>query len=131
LSWTYASTLAPDEYFDVRVWQDGQPAYGIANVRETTYAIGDGFPNGLYNWTIAVINRVNGIPVTLAQATTIGKFTWAQPGSAGGTTAATATPTTSPLPTPLPSSTPQPSPTPLPSPTPPPTPTLCPVYPNC
>jgi hypothetical protein len=68
----------------VRVWKDGQPAYGIANVKTTTYQIGGSFPAGVYNWTIAVIRKQgNGSPDTLTVARPTLRFTWAPPSPPG------------------------------------------------
>jgi serine/threonine-protein kinase len=81
LRWTYGAALANDEWFDVRVWKDGQPAYGIANVKSTTYEIGGNFPAGVYNWTIAVIRKSgNGSIETLTVAEQKLRFNWAPPG---------------------------------------------------
>lgn len=84
LSWSVAGQLGPDDYFDVRVWQDGQRPSGIANVRQTSYTIGGGFPAGNYNWTVAVVRKQGGQIVTLTQAGTTLRFGWAPAGSAGG-----------------------------------------------
>ena len=84
LSWSSAGRLGPNDYFDVRVWQDGQPAYGIANVRQTSYTIGSGFAAGTYNWTIGVIRKQGGTIVTLSQAASTLRFTWTPAGSSGG-----------------------------------------------
>ena len=83
LSWSEAGQLGPDDYFDVRVWQDGQPATGIANVQQTSYTIGGSFPAGTYNWTIAVVRKQGGQVVTLAEAATVLRFTWTPAGSGG------------------------------------------------
>jgi hypothetical protein len=80
LSWNYPGQLGPNDFFDVRVWQSGQPANGIANVRETSYAIGNNYPGGSYNWTIAVIRKQNGTVQTLASAGQTLQFTWSPSG---------------------------------------------------
>jgi hypothetical protein len=84
LNWTYGGQLGPDDYFDVRVWQNGQPANGIANVQQTSYVIGGSFPAGTYNWTIAVIRKQNGTTTTLSTASQTLQFTWAPSGGGGG-----------------------------------------------
>ncbi len=82
LTWSYAGTLASDEWFDVRVWAAGQPAYGIANVKGASYEIGANYPGGDYNWTIAVIRKPNTGPIqTLVVATPTLQFHWVPPGS--------------------------------------------------
>lgn len=60
LSWTWTRPLAEDEVFDVRVWQEGQPAYGIAWTQDPTYDLTkwllDHQP-GEYFWAIAVMKK--------------------------------------------------------------------------
>jgi len=80
LSWTYGGRLAANEYFDVRIWTNGQPANGIANVKETSYAIGRNVPTGAYEWTVAVIRRNgDGTVITLATGDKTLTFSWVRP----------------------------------------------------
>lgn len=81
LSWSEATPLGANDFFDVRVWQDGQPAHGIANVQQASFVIGGNFPAGTYNWTIAIIHKQGGQIVTLVQAPTTLRFSWAPAGS--------------------------------------------------
>jgi protein phosphatase len=84
LGWTYAGQLAADEYFDVRVWANGQPANGIANVKQPSYVIGGSFPAGTYSWTIAVVRRTSdGTVLTVASAGQALSFTWSGPVRSG------------------------------------------------
>jgi hypothetical protein len=85
LTWTYASPLASDEWFDVRVWNEtnGSATRGVANVKQSSYPVGAGFVYGpgTYNWTVAVIRRLsNGSSVTLASAGQTLRFTWTSTG---------------------------------------------------
>jgi serine/threonine-protein kinase len=84
LSWSYPGHLGADDYFDVRVWQDGRAATGIANVQTTSYTIGAGFPGGTYNWTIALIHKSGGAIQTVSVASQTGRFIWASAGGGGG-----------------------------------------------
>jgi hypothetical protein len=78
LTWSHTGQLGPDDWFDVRVWLTGAPAYGISNVKTTSYRIGSGFPAGDYLWTIAVIRRQPGAAmVEVSRAPTTGQFHWA------------------------------------------------------
>ncbi len=63
LEWQWEGELADNWYYDVRVWQDGQPAFGIAWEKEPRYILNGwllGQPSGLYYWTIAVIEGQDG-----------------------------------------------------------------------
>jgi uncharacterized protein YraI len=55
--------LAPDEYFDVRVWTDGQPHSGIAWTKACEYSL-KGFltskPAQTFQWVVAVIRGQDG-----------------------------------------------------------------------
>jgi glucose/arabinose dehydrogenase/cytochrome c553 len=60
LTWTWTRPLAEDEVFDVRVWQEGEPAYGIAWATEPSYDMTkwllDRQP-GEYFWTVTVMKK--------------------------------------------------------------------------
>jgi hypothetical protein len=61
LKWQWERLLGPDEYFDVRVWREGKPHYGIAWTKETYHPIGyQDLPSGKYYWSIAVIRGRDG-----------------------------------------------------------------------
>ncbi len=57
--WTWDGELGPDEYFDVRLWQEGAPHYGVGWSREEMYGV-VGEPNVTYYWSIAVIRGQDG-----------------------------------------------------------------------
>lgn len=84
LTWSYASQLEANDYFNVRVWQDGQPPNDIANVQDTTYTITGSLSAGTYNWTIAVIRKQAGQIQLVSVAATTLRFAWPPGGSGGG-----------------------------------------------
>ncbi len=55
--WRWARPLQANEYYDLRVWLQGQPHFGIAWTRETSYqaALAQG---GSYQWGVAVIQYI-------------------------------------------------------------------------
>jgi hypothetical protein len=62
LSWNWGRELAEDEYFEVRIWHDGDPYHtGIVWVKRSPFDFNlTGFPTGKYFWSIAVV-RGNGV----------------------------------------------------------------------
>jgi len=64
LRWRWERPLAEMEYFDVRLWQEGQAAGGLAWVKEDWYEM-RGLAGGKYSWSIAVISHTG----TLADGT--------------------------------------------------------------
>jgi hypothetical protein len=62
LRWDWDGQLAENEYFDVRVWKEGQPHYGIGWTKTSEYilptSLGSG--DGEYFWSIAVIRGRDG-----------------------------------------------------------------------
>jgi hypothetical protein len=61
LRWQWDRTLQADEWFDVRIWQEGMPHYGIAWTKEPYYRYDlclNG--NGYFFWSIAVIRGREG-----------------------------------------------------------------------
>jgi putative membrane-bound dehydrogenase-like protein len=60
LQWDWTRPLAEDEVFDVRVWQEGEPAYGITWTTESEFDLTkwllDRQP-GEYFWTVAVMQK--------------------------------------------------------------------------
>jgi hypothetical protein len=62
LSWNWGRELAEDEYFEVRIWHDGDPYHtGIVWVKHSPFDFNlKGFPTGKYFWSIAV-TRSNGV----------------------------------------------------------------------
>ncbi len=59
LSWIWAGTLATNNYYDVRVWKEGQPNYGIGWTQDaaTPYSFRPGAGQGKYCWQIVVIRQ--------------------------------------------------------------------------
>lgn len=60
LRWSWNGTLGPDEYFDVRLWQAGQPHYGIAWTKAPEFVLNDTSRQGTYFWSVAVVRGQNG-----------------------------------------------------------------------
>jgi hypothetical protein len=56
LVWQYDVPLAPGESFDIRMWKQGEPAWGIARSTTTRYRL-NGPPKGAgeYTWLIVVV----------------------------------------------------------------------------
>ena len=58
LEWEWYRELKEDERFDVRVWREGEPAYGITWVK-VEYLVLDNWllsqGDGRFNWTVAVV----------------------------------------------------------------------------
>lgn len=57
--WTWDGDLGEDEYYDVRLWQEGAPHYGVGWSKESTYGV-VGEPGTTYYWSIAVIRGRDG-----------------------------------------------------------------------
>jgi hypothetical protein len=57
LSWNWERALAEDEYFEVRIWHNGDPYHtGIVWVKRSPFDFNlEGFPTGKYFWSIAVM----------------------------------------------------------------------------
>jgi hypothetical protein len=62
LFWNWERELAEDEYFEVRIWHNGDPYHtGIVWVKRSPFDFNlKGFPTGKYFWSIAVM-RGNGV----------------------------------------------------------------------
>ena len=61
LTWSYDCPLAENEHFDVRVWREGEPHYGVAWTKSTQFTLDrDHFGPATYYWTIAVIRGRDG-----------------------------------------------------------------------
>lgn len=60
LRWSWSGTLGPDEYFDVRLWQAGQPHYGVAWTKTPEYVLNNPSFQGTYFWSVAVVRGQNG-----------------------------------------------------------------------
>jgi hypothetical protein len=57
--WTWDSELGEHEHFDVRLWQEGAPHYGVGWSKEGIYAV-VGEPGVAYYWSVAVIRGKDG-----------------------------------------------------------------------
>lgn len=57
--WTWDGALGEDEYFDVRLWQEGAPHYGVGWSRDEAYAV-VGEPGAVHYWSVAVIRGKDG-----------------------------------------------------------------------
>ena len=59
LAWQWVRPLNPDEYYDLRVWRDGEPAYGITWTQVSSFDLSawlnDQPEGGLFFWQVAVI----------------------------------------------------------------------------
>ncbi len=63
LDWAWVRDLDASEYYDVRVWRPGEPAYGITWTREPTFNLSNWMQAqspGEYRWSVAVIEGVGG-----------------------------------------------------------------------
>ena len=61
LSWRWTGQLMTDEWFDVRVWRENDPHYGIAWTKQTEYLFDPKpFGGGKFYWAIAVIRGKDG-----------------------------------------------------------------------
>ena len=61
LRWQWAGQLGPDEHFDVRVFREGKPHWGIAWTEVTEYLLNlDPMAGGTYYWSIAVLRGRDG-----------------------------------------------------------------------
>ncbi|MGD2144134.1 MAG: LysM peptidoglycan-binding domain-containing protein, partial [Anaerolineae bacterium] len=57
--WSWDGELAEDEHFDVRLWREGAPHYGVGWAKDELYAV-VGDPGATYYWAIAVIRGKDG-----------------------------------------------------------------------
>ncbi len=59
LTWSWAGELASDEYYDVRVWQEGEPHNGVAWSKEP-FLLFTGETAIPYRWAVAIIRGQGG-----------------------------------------------------------------------
>lgn len=59
LRWTWDGELSEHEHFDVRLWKEGAPNYGVGWSKEERYAV-KGDPGVTYYWSVAVIYGKDG-----------------------------------------------------------------------
>ena len=63
LHWTWDGRLADDEAFDVRVWRTGVSEASVGLTRKTDFATSLS-GSGWYEWTVVVVEAVEGRPVS-------------------------------------------------------------------
>jgi serine/threonine protein kinase len=62
LRWRWDRTLQPDEHFDVRVWREGEPHYGVSWTKQVNYEYDPAMKgNGTFYWSVAVVRGKDGI----------------------------------------------------------------------
>jgi hypothetical protein len=62
LSWAYDCELAQNQFFDVRLWRDGDPHYGVTWTKENSYPLDyERFGPGFHNWSVAVVSGQDGV----------------------------------------------------------------------
>ena len=59
LRWRWEGELGEHEHFDVRLWKEGAPNYGVGWSKEEHYAV-EGDPGVTYYWSVAVIYGKDG-----------------------------------------------------------------------
>jgi hypothetical protein len=87
LQWSWSGALQEDEYFDVRVWGEGESAWGVAWTKDTSYLFDPTTKGGDYLWTIVVIRGRDGTMLEeLSEAPPSRNFhiTTGEGGSGGG-----------------------------------------------
>lgn len=79
LQWRWLRPLEDGEVFDVRVWREGEPPYGITWTTETSFDLTDWLlyqQPGTFFWTIAVLQPdANNQPVEIAEVAPPQSFT--------------------------------------------------------
>jgi len=111
--WHWHRPLQADEYFDVRVWQEGQARHGIAWTKESWHEAG-GLGGGKYYWSVAVIRYTGTKPdgtkkwEAVSEESEVRWVNYSPPAPSQPTK-------TKPLPTPEPTESPLPYPWPTPT----------------
>lgn len=104
LEWRWDAPLAEDQYFDLRVWQAGQPAYGITWTKETRFDLTtwlrEQYRTGTFYWQVALIRGVDGQLLGETSASAVFSFTLDRYLTATPTATPTLTSTVSYTPTP-------------------------------
>jgi hypothetical protein len=121
LGWRWERPLAENEYFDVRLWQEGQPPQGIAWATANRYEV-RALSGGEYWWSIVVIvhtrTRADGTKEwqPASAESEVRRFFYSPPSSGGPVEADTPVPeppTATPAPTSAPTEQPKASRTPV------------------
>lgn len=77
LQWEWPGQLGPDEYFEVRVWREGEPHVGIILSKNTEHLLSLSFLSpGKYYWAIAVIRERDGKVEQLSPESEVHTFAW-------------------------------------------------------
>ena len=77
LQWTWEGRLAPDEWFVVEMWLDGQPPTGRTWTKETRWEVPAAFAGFTWNWRVVVARGVRGsFRVDLGPPSETWRFTW-------------------------------------------------------
>ena len=104
LSWTYDCALGPNEWFDVRLWQEGDPHFGKTWTKDHYYTLDHKIfaKRGTHFWSVAVVQGQNGVvDAVIAEEAPARWFDWrVDPITPTPTPTLTPTPTFTPTPTP-------------------------------
>ncbi len=76
--WSFEGELRPGESFDLRVWRQGEPAWGIARTTSSEYRL-RGAPNGSgeYSWQVVVVrDDPNGNVVETSKKSAVRRVFW-------------------------------------------------------
>ncbi len=77
-SWSFEGQLRAGESFDLRVWRQGEPAWGIARTTANEYRL-RGAPNGAgeYSWQVVVVrDDANGNVVETSKRSAVRRVFW-------------------------------------------------------
>ena len=78
LVWQFDQPLKPGESFDIRMWKQGEPAWGIARSTDTRYRL-NAPPHGAgeYSWMVVVVrDDEHGNVIELSQPSAIRHLSW-------------------------------------------------------
>ncbi|HBY95143.1 MAG TPA: hypothetical protein DEP84_14495 [Chloroflexi bacterium] len=67
--WAWSGTLQEDEYFDVRIWREGEPHNGITWTKDHQYPVDPGLRGpGNFFWSVAIVRGQNGTVTSVLSA---------------------------------------------------------------
>jgi quercetin dioxygenase-like cupin family protein len=82
LSWNPAGTLQADQWYEVRLWENGTQWRGAAQTRDTSWQVPKDYNPGRYGWQVAVIVVQNGKWLKdISPQSDMRLFTWEAPPS--------------------------------------------------
>jgi hypothetical protein len=85
LSWSSAGTLQADEWYEVRLWENGTQWRGTAQTRDTSWQVPNDYNPGRYGWQVAVIMVQDGKWLKdISPQSDMRFFTWEAPPSTPG-----------------------------------------------